>query len=47
MAFCRMIFLPSFVKIGKGVQEILRFCLVNLMAVMLKLLMERKYEVHR
>jgi hypothetical protein len=29
MASCVKIFLPSFIKIGKGVQEKLRFCLSN------------------
>jgi uncharacterized protein YraI len=29
MASCGMIYLPSFVKIGTGVQAILRFCLSN------------------
>jgi hypothetical protein len=27
---CGMIYIPSFVKIGTGVQYILRFCLINL-----------------
>jgi hypothetical protein len=30
MAFCDMIYLQSFVKVGTGVQAILRFCLRNL-----------------
>jgi hypothetical protein len=30
MASCGMIYLPSFMKIGTGVQAILRFCLRNL-----------------
>jgi hypothetical protein len=30
MASCGMIYLPSFVKIGTGVQAILRSCLRNL-----------------
>jgi hypothetical protein len=30
MASCDMIYLPSFMKIGTGVQTILRFCLRNL-----------------
>jgi hypothetical protein len=30
MASCGMIYTPSFMKIGTGVQAILRFCLSNL-----------------
>jgi hypothetical protein len=30
MASCGMIYAPSFLKIGRGVQAILRFCLRNL-----------------
>jgi hypothetical protein len=30
MPSCRMIFLPSFTKIGTGVQATLQFCLRNL-----------------
>jgi hypothetical protein len=30
IALCGMICIPSFMKIGTGVQEILRFCLRNL-----------------
>jgi hypothetical protein len=30
MAFCGMIYIPSFMKIGTGVQAILRFCLRRL-----------------
>jgi hypothetical protein len=30
MTSCDMMYLPSFVKIGPGVQTILRFCLRNL-----------------
>jgi uncharacterized protein YraI len=30
MASCGMIYIPSFVKIGTGVQAIVRFCLRNL-----------------
>jgi uncharacterized protein YraI len=29
MASCDMIYLPSFIEIGTGVQAILRFCLSN------------------
>jgi uncharacterized protein YraI len=30
MASCEMIYLPRFMKIGRGVQAILRFCNSNL-----------------
>jgi hypothetical protein len=30
MASCAMMFLPNFMKIGTGVQSILRFCLRSL-----------------
>jgi uncharacterized protein YraI len=30
MASCGIIYAPSFMKIGRGVQAILRFCLNNL-----------------
>jgi hypothetical protein len=30
MASCGMIYIPGFMKIGRGVQAILRFCLKNL-----------------
>jgi uncharacterized protein YraI len=30
MASCSMIFLPSFMKINKGVQALFRFCLSNM-----------------
>jgi uncharacterized protein YraI len=30
MPLCGTIFLPSFMKIGKGVQAMLRFCISNL-----------------
>jgi hypothetical protein len=30
IASCGMIYIPSFMKIGKGIQAILRFCLRNL-----------------
>jgi hypothetical protein len=30
MGSCGMIYIPSFIKIGTGVQQILRFCLRNL-----------------
>jgi hypothetical protein len=32
MASCGVIYLPSFMKIGTGIQAILRFCLSNLNA---------------
>jgi hypothetical protein len=30
MASCGMIYIPSFMKIGTGVEAILRFCVTNL-----------------
>jgi hypothetical protein len=38
---------PSFMKIGEGVQAILRFCLKKWEAVMLVLLMGVSYELRR
>jgi hypothetical protein len=42
-----MIYIPSFSKIGEGVQAILRLCLRNLRNVMLVLVMGNIYELHR
>jgi hypothetical protein len=46
MALSNIIYLPSFMKVGKGVKVILRFCLSNLNVVMMVLLMEGIYETH-
>jgi hypothetical protein len=40
-----IIYISSFMKTGKGVHTILRFCLNNILAVMLLLLMGGFYEV--
>jgi hypothetical protein len=42
-----IISIPSFMKIGTGVQAILRFCLINLKTVMLVILMKGIFEVCR
>jgi hypothetical protein len=47
MASCGMIYLLSFMTIGTGVQVILRFCLINLRAVMLVLLKGGIYKLRR
>jgi hypothetical protein len=47
MASCDMIYIQSFIKISRGVQAILRFCLSNVNAVMLVLLMEWNHELRR
>jgi hypothetical protein len=45
MASCGMIYLPNFMKIGTGVQAILRFCLSNLNGCNAGILMEEIYDV--
>jgi hypothetical protein len=47
MVSCDMIYTPSVMKISRGVQAILMFCLRNLNAIMLVLLKEWNYEVCR
>jgi hypothetical protein len=47
MALCGIIYIPSFMKFGAGVQAILRFCLRNLEAVMLVLLMGGIFKLSR
>jgi hypothetical protein len=42
-----MIYLPSFMKIGKGVQAILRFCLSNLKGCNVGIIDEGTYDIHR
>jgi hypothetical protein len=46
IASCGVIYIPSFMQMGRGVQEILRFSSAILMSVMLIILIERNYEMH-